>query len=464
METAFIQHTGFSPTFDQKKFLVATAAFLKSEKPRCSLILNGYAGTGKTTLVSVLVQHLKSKKKDYALCAPTGRAAKVMSAYSKVPAYTIHKLIYQRKESKGNAYFTLKENKLKNTLFIVDEASMIGGGQQSLMQAQRSLLDDLIEFVFSAKGCKLLLVGDQAQLPPVGSFLSPALNKDELQIDFDLVIARCSLKEVVRQAEHSLILQNATHIRKIITEGAAAKANIQADDEEVIVIQNMDMQDLYESELSKNGWQEVTLLCRSNKKANIYNQQIRNKVHGFENILDAGDKVMIVKNNYFWLKDQKNTPFLANGDMAEVNSVKNQESRYGFEFADVELYFPEFDLTITVKANLDALLVEGASIPEERIQELYQLIDADLIEEEPSRSHRKELIKNNRYWQALQLKYANAITCHKAQGGQWKSVFIDHGYLPEGQYDVEFYRWLYTAITRATDKVFFLNPNGDLLA
>ena len=456
----FLDILGMDPTQDQSRFLRAADAFLDSPQPRCTLVLNGYAGTGKTTLLSVLVRYLRAVDRRVVLLAPTGRAAKVMGQYSGATAFTIHKFIYHRIVKAGTYRFSLRENTMTRTVFIVDEASMISGERQYFTgTGNNSLLDDLMAFVFQGTGCRLILVGDQAQLPPVGSLLSPALDADRLNADFQCTIAKISLREVVRQARESLILTNATAIRKRITGETKEFPGLQFADSGVTPVDMYRFQELYEEHLHALGWEEVIVITRSNKMANRYNQQIRSRVFFYEEELSGGDRLMVVRNNYAWLSAEDPTPFIANGDMCEVQRIVRQEEQYGLRFADVELYFPGYDMQLEIKVMLDTLMVEGASLDQARLDKLWENVEETLMDDFPDKKERRKQLKSDPYLNALQVKFAYAVTGHKAQGGQWSVVFVDHGYLTENHLDLEFSRWMYTACTRAREQLYLVNPS-----
>lgn len=445
---------GYEPTDDQRFFLTAFDKFLKSGKPNCAIILNGYAGTGKTTLLAAVANYLSEKRHKNVLMAPTGRAAKVLSSYSNKKAFTIHKVIYSlRKRKGGGQFFALKKNNYKDCVFIVDECSMIG--EEGGGFTKNSLLDDLMSFVFSGEGCRLVLVGDEAQLPPVGSDFSPALKKERLEMDFQLTIAKVTLEQVVRQELQSGILLEATRIREQMQSPMPdLKIAIHPD---VQYLSRFDFTDHYQEHLDKFGDDAVMYITRSNKQANRLNQQIRNQVYYAESILDGGDKLMVVKNNYFWAQDEKEQDFIANGDFCEIQRVRNEEEICGFKFADATLYFSDYNMEIESKVWLDTLLVEQASMPQAQAEKLWDYMDKLYFYDYPSKKERTEQLKKNPFIQALQIKFGHAITCHKAQGGQWPVVYIDLGYLPDPTIDLGLLRWIYTAFTRASEKVFLVN-------
>ena len=448
---------GFTPTKGQATALRHLAAFLLSTKSNPTYILRGYAGTGKTTLATTLVKTLPEIGMEYVLMAPTGRAAKVLSSYTQRYASTIHKKIYLvQTYPDGGMRMVRAENKHKNTLFIVDEASMIGEEQEF---GARSLLDDLLEYVFSGDHCRLLLIGDTAQLPPVGNDNSPALDIDYLQSQFPLTIASFELTEVKRQALQSGILSNATHLREELT---------QHDLVYQLPLFDINFGDTYridpetfEELLFKafgNDDNDAVIVCKSNKRANLFNQAVRSRILNIEGEIATGDKLMIVKNNYYWTDENKEISFIANGDMAEIMKIARFEDLYGFHFADVELSFPDYPdaPNLEVKILLDTLNSESASLTEEESMRLRSAIEADYMDI-PNRRERYRAMKQNPWFNALQVKFAYALTCHKTQGGQWKQVFVDSSLNLKEELEKEDLRWLYTAITRAQERLYFVN-------
>ena len=452
----------FQATEIQKKAMVYLERFLVSKKSNCTFVLKGYAGTGKTTLISALVKFLKSQKIGAILMAPTGRAAKVFSIYSGQAAFTIHKLIYALKsDSEGSARFVLKENKWKDAIFVVDEASMISD-QAGLIQNQwekSSLLDDLMEYVFSGENCKLIFLGDTAQLPPVHMEMSPALLVDHLQTSYNLTIADLELDEVLRQKKHSGILSNATLLRhQLNREELQLPLMNLSDVEDVSAIDSYQFQDELEDAFRKHHEEGVLVLTRSNKTANLYNQQVRRVIFGREEELEAGDKIMVVKNNYHWLKGDKQVSYIANGDMAEILSIQGFEEIYGHKFADVSIRLLDYEKVpeITVKVMLDSIYEDGPSMPDAKRKELLNAISEEYLEL-GSRRMIYQAVKENEYYNALEIKFGYAVTCHKSQGGQWPAVFIDLGYFTEDHLDRNFVRWLYTAVTRASEQLYLVN-------
>lgn len=491
-----LNNFGFTPTEGQAKVLYHLSAFILTEKERPLYLLRGYAGTGKTTLVSTLVKTLPQIGMRYQLLAPTGRAAKVISNYTGKPASTLHRKLYRfQAVANGELRMARAENKHKNTVFIVDECSMISD-QGDGFSWSRSLLDDLIEYVFSGSCCKLLLIGDSAQLPPVGLDISPAMDFDILRNSFNLTLATYEMKEVMRQALESGILHNATEIRNKIAMSNELWAMSDSDMyqlplldinnfDDIIKIDPMSFEELlWENFGDKRSNNDAVVICRSNKRANMFNQAIRSRVLQEEGELSAGDKLMIVKNNYFWsgqqsaVCDQKPTAnsqqptansqqpaansqitFLANGDMIEIMRINKFEEMYGFHFADVDIQLMDYDdaPTLSVKIILETLHSEAPALTNDEAKRLYQAVEEDYMDI-PRAADRRKAMKENPYYNALQVKYGYALTCHKTQGGQWNNVFVEAPYLPdETTLELGDLRWLYTAITRAKEKVYLVN-------
>jgi exodeoxyribonuclease V len=448
----------FSPNDDQKAAIEKISEFIFNPDERCVFILRGYAGTGKTNLISAFTKALPSIKWRSVLLAPTGRAAKVLSAYSQRPAQTIHKKIFLKQATTdGGIHFSLAENLHRNTLFIVDEASMISAdsGGESLFN---SLLENLFEYVYSGDNCKLILIGDTAQLPPVGSLESPALNKDYLRNAFHLSIYFFELKEVARQRLESGILANATELRQAIGTDPFEFPKISCSSD-VVNLSGEELEDTLNRSLSKYGEDDVIIITRSNKRANLFNQSYRNRIKLFEEDLCAGDKIMVVKNNYFWLPENNGEAgFIANGDMAEITKIINREEVYGFHFCECMIKFLDYPNLAEqqVKIITDCLYTDSPALSTEELKKLYEEVLND-VKDEPERGRRIAYLKKSPYYNALQVKFSYAITCHKSQGGQWPAVFIDQGYLKEENIDEGFVRWLYTAITRSTEQIFLIN-------
>ena len=453
----------FTPTTEQENTIERLAEFLLSDNDRKFFLLCGYAGTGKTSLISALVRTMEQLERKTVLLAPTGRAAKVFSAYSGKSAHTIHKCIYRQKSIMDSTTFTLSENRAQNTLFIVDEASMISNESNA---GSGGLLDDLIEFVYSGRGCTLLLLGDTAQLPPVGEMQSPALTESYLRSMF-LDVTSVELKQVMRQLDDSGILYNATMLRQRIEDEEVyelPQIRIKGFDD-ICNVQGEELIEAIETCYNKAGMDETIILCRSNKRANVYNEGIRRRILYREEELSRGDMLMIVKNNYYWRevlgKEDKTLleklDFIANGDMAEIIRVHGTEEMYGFRFADVTLSLIDYeDCEIDVKIMLDTLNSESPSLTREENERLFNAVWEDYPEIRSKRK-RMEEIRKNPYYNALQVKYGYAVTCHKAQGGEWRRVFIDQGYISEDMISPDYYRWLYTAFTRASEKLHLVN-------
>ena len=451
-------------TGSQEKLLIKITDFLFNY-PKDIFILKGYAGTGKTSIISTLVKNLPKIKKKAVLLAPTGRASKVMTSYSGIPAYTLHKhLYYPETDEFGKPHFTLRKNKLKNTVFIVDEASMISGQNTSedFFNAS-SLLSDLIDFVYSNSGNQLILVGDKAQLPPVGTSLSPALDEQYLSSNFDKNIQSFELTEIVRQTLDSGILFNATKIRDEILSEIPGKLKFDTTGFKDIIrlIDGYDIQDAIETAYYGNNFEETAIIVRSNKRANLYNQQIRSKVLLKENELDTGDYLMIVKNNYFWLDKSSPAGFIANGDIIEILEIFKFIDLYGFRFAEVKIRMLDYPTQKPFETVilLDTLNSETPSLTYQENNKLYQAVKEDFSH--LSKWQQYKAVKNNKYFNALQVKYAYALTGHKSQGGQWNNVFIEQPYNLNTT-DKEQLRWLYTAFTRAKKKLYLIGFKDEL--
>ena len=441
------------------------AKFSLEESKNSLFLLKGYAGTGKTTLTSTLVKNLWKAKKSPVLLAPTGRAAKVISNYSQKEAFTIHKKIYYPKAEKGGGVsFTLQPNKHRNTIFIVDEASMIPDiAADSKLFENGSLLDDLMQYVYSGFNCKLLLIGDTAQLPPVKLDISPALDKETLHNHYNKEVVAIELDEVVRQQKESGILINATKMREAIDSGFFELFKFENKNfpEVIRPMDGQEVMDAINDSYSQNGNEETVIIVRSNKRANLYNQNIRNRILFQEEELSTGDYLMVVKNNYFWVKPHSEAGFIANGDIIEVLRINAFKEIYGFKFAEVEVKmvdYPKMKPFETVLL-LDTLTSETPSLSYEDSNKLYEEVKKDFADVKSN--YKKFLsIKNNKYFNALQVKFSYAITCHKSQGGQWNTVFVEQPYLPNG-IDKEYLRWLYTAVTRAKEKLYLLGFKDD---
>ncbi len=449
----------FNPTIKQDVFFQQIAEFITNTDNNEIFVLKGFAGTGKTTLISTIVNNLVEINKKYVLLAPTGRAAKVIANYSNKPAFTIHKKIYfPKKGSGGGVTFTLQQNKHKNTLFIVDEASMISDvNSESKLYENGSLLDDLISYIYSGTNCKMLLLGDTAQLPPVNSDISPALDIDSLALHYDKEIKHIELDEVMRQGENSGILTNATELRAILNEPFfdTFKFNLKGFKDVIRLTDGYDIQDAINSAYSNYSIEDTAFIVRSNKRANQYNQQIRTKILDKENELSTGDFLMVVKNNYFWLKESDEAGFIANGDIVEVLEIFNIQELYGFQFAKVKIRMIDYPNQIPFETVLilNTLTSESPSLTYDESNRLYQEVMKDYEGETKFKKFQK--VKANPHFNALQVKFSYSITCHKSQGGQWNTVFIEKPYLPDG-IDRDYIRWLYTAITRAKNQLYLI--------
>lgn len=461
LKTILTQNLPFSPTACQVKLIEALSDFIFSDESDKIMLIKGYAGTGKTTMLFSLTQVLNQLRIGSVLLAPTGRAAKVMAGYTKMSAYTIHKKIYRQKSTTdGLGYFTLDKNLYKNTWFIVDEASMISNEiSENSVFGSGKLLDDLLEYVYSGENCRLVLVGDTAQLPPVKLNVSPALDLKTLE-ETGFSVMEVELKEVVRQTKGSGILANATGIRERIREGKEETGFflIQSDDfDDVERISGAELIESIATSYDKFGLFETIVVTRSNKRANLFNKGIRGSILYRENEIEKGDLLMVVKNNYFWINEDIKIDFIANGDIAEVIKIYKYEELYGFRFANVCLRLTDYeDIEFDCKIFLETLSIESASFTFEQNRQLFEAVSEDYAEIRNKRERWKK-VKENPYFNALQVKYAYALTCHKAQGGQWKAVYVDHGFINEDMLDTEFYRWLYTAFTRPTEKLFLVN-------
>ena len=453
-------HFSFKLTTKQDLTLYKLSEFILNEDDNSLFILKGYAGTGKTTILSSIINNLWKIKKSGVLMAPTGRAAKVLSNYTNTEANTIHKKIYfPKKNSSGNIDFVLQTNKSKNTIFIVDEASMISStSQNKKLFDTTSLLSDLIQFVYSGYKCKIIFIGDTAQLPPVNSKLSPSLDPDYLEENYNKNVLSIELDEVVRQEVLSGILNNATTLRESLIDEdfEEFKFNISGFND---IIRLQDGEDIINSLTDSYnifGKEETALIVRSNKRANLYNQQIRNRILFNENELSVGDNLMVVKNNYYWLKSTSEAGFIANGDIIKILEISRIVDLYDFRFAEVTVQmidYPKMKPFDTV-LMLDTINLETPSLNYEKANHLYNEVMKDYVSEKV-KYKRFLKVKNNKYFNALQVKFSYAMTCHKSQGGQWTSVFVEQPYLPNG-IDKDFIRWLYTALTRAKEKLYLI--------
>lgn len=455
----------FNPTIKQDAFFQKIAAFITNTDNDAIFVLKGYAGTGKTTVISTIVNNLIEINKKYVLLAPTGRAAKVIANYSNKPAFTIHKKIYFPKKSGGGGVsFTMQQNKHKNTIFIVDEASMISDvAAESKLYENGSLLDDLISYIYSGTNCKMILLGDTAQLPPVNLDISPALNTDTLELNYNKKVDWIELDEVMRQELNSGILYNATELRELLKDSFITdfKFKLRGFKDIVRLTDGYDIQDAINQAYSNYSIEDTAFIVRSNKRANQYNEQIRTKILDKESDLSTGDFLMVVKNNYFWLKEKDEAGFIANGDIIEVLEIYSFKELYGFKFAKVKIRMVDYPNQIPFETVLilDTIKSESPSLTYEQSNKLYEEVMKD-YEHLTTKYAKFQKVKENEYFNGLQVKFSYAITCHKSQGGQWNTVFIEQPYLPDG-IDRDYIRWLYTAITRAKDKLYLIGFKDD---
>lgn len=457
----------YDPTDQQISLIAALARFCSPVSPGYSVfLLNGYAGTGKTSLTGALVRALREAEVPVVLLAPTGRAAKVFGRFAGFQASTIHRRIYRGTEGMMNDFSAdMADNPLTGAVFIVDEASMIGNGSGDPMS--RNLLEDLIHYVYSGEGCRMILLGDTAQLPPVGCRESPAMSVAVLK-GFGLRVTKAVMTKVVRQRRRSGILYNATKLRKNMLLTPLPEPELVIDRfPDVVSVSGEELEDEISASFTENGITETLVVTRSNRQATRFNLAIRANILYREEELSREELLLVAKNNYLWSARVKGLDFVANGDTAIVNAIYGTEEKYGFRFADVNLRLPDRDLSFDCKILLDTLVSDTASLEPERYQSLYMsaLNDPDLFTPSTPVRTRMRILRSDPYVNALQVKYGYAVTCHKAQGGQWKNVFVDVGYVPPEAYEsLEFYRWLYTAVTRATDRLALINPSGGMLA
>ncbi len=453
-----LENLDFQPTLGQEDLIRELGHFLASEDTTEIMLVKGYAGTGKTTLVKSLVKTLSALKQKSVLLAPTGRAAKVLTAYSGNPAWTIHKKIYRQKSGKdGLGEFVLDRNLHKQTCFIVDEASMIGDRSPDVFFGSGDLLRDLLDYVEAGSQCRLVLVGDTAQLPPVGLDMSPALNRDRLE-SFGYRVREIELTDVVRQAEDSGILYNATSIRNLITDGLEDYPRFNFDAfPDITMISGAELLETISSSYDRFSTSDTIVVTRSNKRANKFNAGIRSQILWREEQLSPGDLLMVVKNNYFWKDEDKRIDFIANGDIIKVERVLSDEEVHGHKFANILISLPDYQgLEMEVKVLLDVIDLEAPSLNYDQQKTLYLSVAED-YPEEPNKRKVAEKISIDPFYNALQVKFAYAVTCHKAQGGQWKSVFLDQGYFTDEMLSLDYLRWLYTAFTRASEKLYLVN-------
>lgn len=465
-----LQQFGFPPTQEQAHALEVFAEFLTDRDPHAVMILRGSAGTGKTTLSGAIVRTLKEIRQKVMLLAPTGRAAKVFSLNSGSPAYTIHRRIYREKSFSGvEGQFNLNDNLYTDTLFMVDEASMIANmGLGGMSFGSGCLLDDLVHFVYQRRNDRLLLIGDKAQLPPVGEEESPALHAAMLE-GYGLKVYECDLNEVLRQSEESGILYNATMIRQMITHDDITqlpKIHF-AGYSDIKPMPGAELIEALADSYHHVGLDDTIVVTRSNKRANIFNQGIRNMVLDREEELSQGDILMIVKNNYYWMEEERKSnnklqsndipAFLANGDRAKVLKVRRRIDLYGFRFATLLLQFPDYDnYELEATVLLDTLTSEAPALTHEQQEQLFHQIEED-YQDIPLKADRMKAIRQNQFFNALQVKFAYAVTCHKAQGGQWAHVYVDQGYMTDDMLNPDYIHWLYTAFTRATEMLYLVN-------
>jgi len=453
-----------SPTSKQNTFFEKVSNFILSKDKNSLFVLKGYAGTGKTSVIASLVANAEQLNIKFVLLAPTGRAAKVIANYSEKQAFTIHKKIYfPKSDKKGGVQFTLQPNKHTNTIFIVDESSMISDASDTTSLVGSSLLDDLMEYVYEGKNCKLLLMGDVAQLPPVHLDVSPALDIDVLALKYQKEIDWIEFDEVMRQDEHSGILHNATLLREVLQQTFIKTHQFELQGfKDIIRLQDgMDIQNAIHQSYSDKGVDETVFIVRSNKRANQYNQQIRTKILSKESELSAGDLLMVVKNNYFWLDPQSEIGFIANGDIVEVLEIYKLIELYSFKFAKVKIRMIDYpnQKPFETILLLDTISSESPSLTYEQSNVLYQEVMKDYASEKTGYK-KLQSVKKNPYFNALQVKFSYAVTCHKSQGGQWETVFVEQPYLPNG-IDIDYIRWLYTAITRAKSKLYLIGFKED---
>ena len=460
------KHFPYTPTDEQEQALEQLGDFLFDRNKESLFVLKGYAGTGKSSLVGAMVKTLNELRQKSVLLAPTGRAAKVFAAYAGQTAYTIHKKIYRQKVfSNEPSGFVPADNLHKHTLFIVDEASMISNdGLGSFRFGSGRLLDDLIHYIYSGEGCRLILLGDSAQLPPVSQPASPALEIPVLQ-GYGLQVRSVTLTQVVRQAEMSGILMNATGLRNAIENEKVTvfpKINTKSYPD-VIIVRGDELIETIEAAYQRDGQEETIVITRSNKRANLFNNGIRNRILWREEQLSSGDLLMVAKNNYFWAENVKEMDFIANGDLMQVKRIRKTQELYGFHFCDVTVFFPDYEVEMDLKILLETLNTDAPGLPQELSDRLFYAVLEDYADI-PTKKEKMQKMKSDPYYNVVQVKYAYAVTGHKAQGGQWKTVFLDLSYVPEEQLGLDFYRWLYTAFTRATERIYLVNPVKDLLA
>lgn len=455
----------FEPTAEQASALDLITDFLFSRVSDGIFLLKGYAGTGKSSLIGALVKTMTDFEQKTVLLAPTGRAAKVFSSYSNHPAFTIHKKIYRQKRFSGEASgFVPMDNLHKDTLFIVDEASMISNdGIDSFSFGSGRVLDDLIHYVYGGENCRLLLIGDEAQLPPVMQETSPALQIDTLK-GYGLDVSSTTMTQIVRQAENSGILFNATHIRNALLENMTElfpKLKLDGFDD-IRKVSGEELIDEISAAYDRDGIEETMIVSRSNKRANIYNEGVRNRILYREEELSSGDMLMVTKNNYFWTENVEQIDFLANGELLEILRVRKTQDMYGFRFCDVLVKHPDYDIELEIKILIDTLHSETTGLSQEKNAELFYNILEDYTDI-TTKNGKMQKMKIDPFYNAVQVKYGYAVTCHKAQGGEWANIFLDIGYITEEHLGINFYRWLYTALTRASKRLYLVNLPDEFL-
>ncbi len=455
----------FEPTSEQAEALDMITDFLFSRVSDSIFLLKGYAGTGKSSLIGALVKTMTDFEQKTVLLAPTGRAAKVFSSYSSHPAFTIHKKIYRQKRFSGEASgFVPMDNLHKDTLFIVDEASMISNdGIDSFSFGTGRVLDDLIHYVYGGENCRLLLIGDEAQLPPVMQESSPALQIDVLK-GYGLDVLSTTMTQIVRQAGNSGILFNATHIRNALLENTTElfpKLKLDGFDD-IRKVSGEELIDEISAAYDRDGIEETMIVSRSNKRANIYNEGVRNRILYREEELSSGDMLMVTKNNYFWTENVEQVDFLANGELLEILRVRRTQEIYGFRFCDVLVKHPDYDIELEIKILIDTLHSETTGLSQEKNAELFYNILEDYADI-TTKNGKMQKMKVDPFYNAVQVKYGYAVTCHKAQGGEWTNVFLDIGYITEEHLGINFYRWLYTALTRASKRLYLVNLPDEFL-
>ena len=465
LEQLFLTNFAHPATTEQASFFKSLAAFIYSKQHQ-AFILTGYAGTGKTTLMRSIVTTYLALKGNIVLLAPTGRASKVLAQRAGIPASTIHRHIYIPTNSGGTARFLLRQNQLKHALFVVDEASMIADQPtDSSAFGNRSLLEDLLKYVSMGHYCKVLFIGDTAQLPPVGVPLSPALDPNVLTNTYGLNLVTHQLTQVIRQAEKSVVLKNATAIRQILADGKTDKPQITTAADVVRLTDGWEMEEAFQGLFADSTRENGIMIVRSNNRANKYNFDIRARIQFREDIIASGDRLMVVKNNYYWLPEQSPIGFIANGDAVEVLSLRNRESQYGFDFIDATVQladYPEQPPT-DCKLLLDVLQADAPALTYNQQNKLFEEIEKEYAHI-GNRRNRMQQVMSNPYYNALQVKFAHVVTCHKAQGGQWPNVIIEQSWLPTGEVDTEYLRWLYTAFTRAQEKVYLIGFDDSFFA